>query len=399
MRGDGGAALAASLVEAAVRAAVQAGAPRRTVAAAAAAVASVMAATRCGVGPAQGAPDPAAAGSAGSRRQRRRLKKKTMMCRSGQDAVLGGPVGQTLKAYQDVDHEISCYHSSSVDHGASDFHVGSSSSRRVQFDDRPSLVSYEMPLQARLRPISRKPKKKTMSCRSGHDDVLGEPVGQTLKTQRVDHEVAHVGSHVPVPAQTAADVKMSELEKDNDDNMSVVFAPVKSAADVKMSEVEKENEDVEIRGRSEVVSVSVDPGVLKEELHDEELQGEELQNEELRNEQLHCSHYKDSMTSHPGGSTTGSLSNAVVSSAVTEDECQAARDWAPAGVDVSALWRELHRLPRQEFQRRTEALNAYRLQLGIESSEEDDSQQGGPQSSTSRSALTRSGKKHRKRHR
>ncbi|CAK0865342.1 unnamed protein product [Prorocentrum cordatum] len=150
---------------------------------------------------------------------------------------------------------------------------------------------------------------------------------------------------------------------------------------------------------SEVVSVSVDPGVLKEELHDEELQGEELQNEELRNEQLHCSHYKDSMISHPGSSTTGSLSNAVVSSAVTEDECQAARDWALAGVDVSALWRELHRLPRQEFQRRTEALHAYRLQLGIESSEEDDSQQGGPQSSTSRSALTRSGKKHRKRHR
>ncbi|CAK0790643.1 unnamed protein product [Prorocentrum cordatum] len=139
--------------------------------------------------------------------------------------------------------------------------------------------------------------------------------------------------------------------------------------------------------------------VLKEELHDEELQGEELQKEELRNEQLHYSHYKGSMTSHPGSSTTGGLSNAVVSSAVTEDECQAARDWALAGVDVSALWRELHRLPRQEFQRRAEALHAYRLQMGIESSEEDDSQQGGPQSSTSRSALTRSGKKHRKRHR
>eukprot|EP00959_Pyramimonas_sp_CCMP1952_P278854 5830646-Pyramimonas_sp.AAC.1 len=28
--------------------------------------------------------------------------------RSGQDAVLGGPVGQTLKA-QDFDHEASCY--------------------------------------------------------------------------------------------------------------------------------------------------------------------------------------------------------------------------------------------------------------------------------------------------
>ncbi|CAK0889191.1 unnamed protein product [Prorocentrum cordatum] len=150
---------------------------------------------------------------------------------------------------------------------------------------------------------------------------------------------------------------------------------------------------------SEVVSVSVDPGVLKEELHDEELQGEELQNEELRNVQLHCSHHRDSMASHPGSSTTGRLSNAVVSAAVTEDECQAARDWALAGVDVSALWRELHRLPTQEFQRRTEALNAYRLQLGIESSEEDDSQQGVPQSSTSRSALTRSGEKHRKRHR
>ncbi|CAK0881196.1 unnamed protein product [Prorocentrum cordatum] len=289
MRDDGGAALAASLVEAKVRAAVQAGAPRRTVAAAAAAVASVMAATRCGVGPAQGAPDPAAAGSAGSRRQRRRLKKKTMMCRSGQDAVLGEPVGQTLKtqrvdhevahvgshvpvpaqtaadvkmselekenedveirgrsevvpvsvdpgvlkeelhdeelqgeelqneelqkADHDVDHDISCYHRSSGDHGASDFHVGSSSSRRVQFDDRPSVVSYEIPLQARLRPISRRPKKKTMSCRSGHDAVLGEPVGQTLKTQRVDHEVAHVGSHVPVPAQTAADVEMSEWRR------------------------------------------------------------------------------------------------------------------------------------------------------------------------------------------
>ncbi|CAK0897952.1 unnamed protein product [Prorocentrum cordatum] len=147
------------------------------------------------------------------------------------------------------------------------------------------------------------------------------------------------------------------------------------------------------------VSVSVDPGVLKEELHDEESQGEESQNEELRNEQLHYSHHKDSMASHPGSSTSGRLSNAVVSSAVTEDECQAARDWALAGVDVSALWRELHRLPRHEFQRRTEAFHAYRLQMGIESSEEDDLQQGGPQSSTSMSALTRSGKKHRKRHR
>ncbi|CAK0802874.1 unnamed protein product, partial [Prorocentrum cordatum] len=43
-----------------------------------------------------------------------------------------------------------------------------------------------------------------------------------------------------------------------------------------------------------------------------------VQNEELQ----------DSMASHPGSSTTGRLSNAVVSSAVTEDECQAARDWA-----------------------------------------------------------------------
>ncbi|CAK0794797.1 unnamed protein product, partial [Prorocentrum cordatum] len=198
--------------------------------------------------------------------------------------------------------------------------------------------------------------------------------------------------------------------------------------DLKVRKEVEESPDVV--KNSEVVSVSVDPDVLKEEshgeelqgeelqneelrneqlhyshhkdsmeLHDEELQGEELQNEELRNEQLHYSHHKDSMASHPGSSTTGSLSNAVVSSAVTEDECQAARDWALAGVDVSALWRELHRLPRREFQRRTEALHAYRLQMGIESSEEDDSQQGGPQSSTSRSALTRSGKKHRKRHR
>ncbi|CAK0790046.1 unnamed protein product [Prorocentrum cordatum] len=84
---------------------------------------------------------------------------------------------------------------------------------------------------------------------------------------------------------------------------------------------------------------------------------------------------------------------------LTRSECQAARDWALVCVDVSALWRELHRLPRQELQIRIEALNAYRLQMGIESSEEDDSRQGRPQSSTSRSALTRSGKKHRKRHR
>ncbi|CAK0853515.1 unnamed protein product, partial [Prorocentrum cordatum] len=157
-------------------------------------------------------------------------------------------------------------------------------------------------------------------------------------------------------------------------------------------------------------SVSFLPGVQNEELQGEELQNEDLQSEEVLNEQLHYSHHKDSvdpgvlkeelhdedsMASHPGSSTTGRLSNAVVSSAVTEDECQAARDWALSGVDVSALWRELHRLPRQEFQRR----RAHRLQMGIESSEEDDLQQGGPQSSTSRSALTRSGKKHRKRHR
>ncbi|CAK0886489.1 unnamed protein product [Prorocentrum cordatum] len=113
-------------------------------------------------------------------------------------------------------------------------------------------------------------------------------------------------------------------------------------------------------------------------------------------------------SSTAGSSAVGSSADAVGSSmngssadrpSETRSECQAARDWALAGVDVRALWLELHRLPTQEFQRRTEALNAYRLQLGIESSEEDDSQQGGPQSSTSRSALTRSGKKHRKRHR
>eukprot|EP00959_Pyramimonas_sp_CCMP1952_P116599 2436878-Pyramimonas_sp.AAC.1 len=63
----------------------------------------------------------------------------------------------------------------------------------------------------------------------------------------------------------------------------------------------------------------------------------------------------------------------------TRSECQAARDRALAGVDVRALWLEPHRLPTQEVQRRTEALNAYRLQLGIECSEEDDSQQGCPQ--------------------
>eukprot|EP00959_Pyramimonas_sp_CCMP1952_P216427 4526437-Pyramimonas_sp.AAC.1 len=61
------------------------------------------------------------------------------------------------------------------------------------------------------------------------------------------------------------------------------------------------------------------------------------------------------MTSHPGSSTTGRFSNAAVSSAVKEDEWQATRDWAFASIDVSALWRELHRLPRQLFQRRTEA--------------------------------------------
>ena len=73
----GGAAMASSLVEAAVRAAVQAGAPRRTVAAAAGAVTTaVMAALRCGDGPARGAPEPAAAGS--SRRQRKRQKKKDL---------------------------------------------------------------------------------------------------------------------------------------------------------------------------------------------------------------------------------------------------------------------------------------------------------------------------------
>ncbi|CAK0823545.1 unnamed protein product [Prorocentrum cordatum] len=113
-------------------------------------------------------------------------------------------------------------------------------------------------------------------------------------------------------------------------------------------------------------------------------------------------------SSTAGSSAVGSSADAVGSSmngssadrpSETRSECQAARDWARAGVDVRALWLELHRLPTQELQRRIEALNAYRLQLGIESSEEDHSQQGGPQSSTSRSALTRSGKKHRKRHR
>ncbi|CAK0802877.1 unnamed protein product [Prorocentrum cordatum] len=78
-------------------------------------------------------------------------------------------------------------------------------------------------------------------------------------------------------------------------------------------------------------------------MQDEVLQNEDLQSEEVLNEQLHYSHHKDSvdpgvlkeelhdedsMASHPGSSTTGRLSNAVVSSAVTEDECQAARDWA-----------------------------------------------------------------------
>ncbi|CAK0790995.1 unnamed protein product [Prorocentrum cordatum] len=140
-----------------------------------------------------------------------------------------------------------------------------------------------------------------MSCRSGHDAVLGEPVGQTLQAQRVDHEVAHVGSHVPVPAQTAA--------------------PVKSATDVKMSEVEKENEVV----------------------------------------------------AGGGGARAAGRSGGGVS------------------VDIAELLRSQFSAMKQDMQQR--------LQLGIESSEEDDSQQEGPQSSTSRSALTRSGKKHRKRRR
>eukprot|EP00959_Pyramimonas_sp_CCMP1952_P394580 8267405-Pyramimonas_sp.AAC.1 len=74
--------------------------------------------------------------------------------RSGQDAVLGEPVGQTLQA-QGVDHEASCYQGSSVDHEASDFHVESVSSRLVRFDDRSPVACYEMPPRARLRPISR----------------------------------------------------------------------------------------------------------------------------------------------------------------------------------------------------------------------------------------------------
>eukprot|EP00959_Pyramimonas_sp_CCMP1952_P184717 3862203-Pyramimonas_sp.AAC.1 len=116
--------------------------------------------------------------------------------RSGQDAVLGGPVGQTLKA-QDVDHEASCYQGCSVDHEASDFNVESSSSRR--------WLAMRYPIQARLSPISRR--------------RLNE------------------GSHVIADGAVKLLARLNRRD-----------SIVKTAADVKMSEVEKVNEDVENRG-------------------------------------------------------------------------------------------------------------------------------------------------------
>jgi hypothetical protein len=83
MASDGGAALAVSLVEAAVRAAVAANAPRRTVAAAAAAVASAMAALHGGNGARAGTTEP----SATSERQRKKNQRKKERRRAARDAA------------------------------------------------------------------------------------------------------------------------------------------------------------------------------------------------------------------------------------------------------------------------------------------------------------------------
>ncbi|CAK0908473.1 unnamed protein product [Prorocentrum cordatum] len=53
-----------------------------------------------------------------------------------------------------------------------------------------------------------------------------------------------------------------------------------------------------------------------------------------------------------------------------QSECQAARDWTLANDDAVAVWREFERLPKDEFLARIEALKAYKLRMGIESSEE-----------------------------
>ena len=82
MASNGGAALAVSLVEAAVRAAVLSGAPRRTVAAAAAAVASAMVAGRGSDGARAGASEPSAV-SERRRKKNRRKKERRKEARAG----------------------------------------------------------------------------------------------------------------------------------------------------------------------------------------------------------------------------------------------------------------------------------------------------------------------------
>ncbi|CAK0867237.1 unnamed protein product [Prorocentrum cordatum] len=158
---------------------------------------------------------------------------------------------------------------------------------------------------------------------------------------------------------------------------------------------------------------AVDPGVLKEELHDEELQDVGLQNEELLNEQLHYSHHTYYMASRSevchtsasdadparhGKDWQGDLKgfkdeeeenvhveSVESSTAVAAEEASlasqsndavlrafplAARDWARANGDAVALWREFERLPKDEFHARIEALKACKLRMGIESPEE-----------------------------
>eukprot|EP00959_Pyramimonas_sp_CCMP1952_P416704 8730164-Pyramimonas_sp.AAC.1 len=57
-----------------------------------------------------------------------------------------------------------------------------------------------------------------------------------------------------------------------------------------------------------------------------------------------------------------------VLASTTDSQCQAARDLALASVDAVALWREIQRLPRQELRGKIQAIAAYELQMGIESS-------------------------------
>ncbi|CAK0857187.1 unnamed protein product [Prorocentrum cordatum] len=170
--------------------------------------------------------------------------------------------------------------------------------------------------------------------------------------------------------------------------------------------------------QSRLGSVSFDPGVQNEELQDEGFQDEDLQSEGVLNDKLHYSQhavflgsssevchapFPDTLSASvdpgvreedlhdeearrsptslrnqtPSWLPPGRKDNCASSSRLCSDElqsnrseCQAARDSARANDDAVALWREFERLPKEEFWARIEALNAYKLRMGIESPEE-----------------------------